>query len=109
MKAALLAPISTRYNTDPQCISLFAQYVEASGRESVLVAEHNVMPSRYSSAYPFDARPAGYGRALASAIGVGADRVGRGGAVLPAVPAGTDIDEPRDLLSACAERLGPMS
>ena len=85
MKFAVVAPIATGVTADPLWMSLFAQHLEACGFESVIVAEHTVMVSRYSSVYPYDAS----GR-----VDVAAD---------------TPIPDPLDLLAFLAgrtERLG---
>ena len=54
MKYAVIANAATRKTTDPQWVAGFARHAEACGFESVVVVEHAVAVSRYSSVYPYD-------------------------------------------------------
>lgn len=54
MKFAVFAPLATGLSADPHWMTLFAQHLEACGFESIVVAEHTVMFSRYDSVYPYD-------------------------------------------------------
>jgi probable F420-dependent oxidoreductase len=55
MKFAVFAPLATGRTADPQWMTLLAQHLEACGFESIVVAEHTVMVTRYASVYPYDA------------------------------------------------------
>lgn len=54
MKFAVFAPLATGLTADPRWMTLFAQHLESCGFESIVVAEHTVMVSRYDSVYPYD-------------------------------------------------------
>lgn len=54
MKYAVFAPVGAGLTADPRWMTLFAQHLEACGFESIVVAEHTVMVSRYDSVYPYD-------------------------------------------------------
>ncbi|MDZ4267215.1 MAG: LLM class F420-dependent oxidoreductase [Mycobacterium sp.] len=54
MKFAVFAPLDAGLTADPRWMTLFAQHLEACGFESIVVAEHTVMVSRYDSVYPYD-------------------------------------------------------
>ncbi|MEU3270270.1 LLM class F420-dependent oxidoreductase [Saccharomonospora sp. NPDC006951] len=53
MKYAVLAPVSAGTTADPAWIGEFAAHAEACGFESVVVVEHTVVMSRYTSVYPY--------------------------------------------------------
>ena len=55
MKYAVFAPVAAGVTADPKWIPLFAQHLEACGFESIIVAEHTVLMTEYSSIYPYDA------------------------------------------------------
>ncbi|KRF21191.1 LLM class F420-dependent oxidoreductase [Nocardioides sp. Soil797] len=55
MKYAVIAPTAAGTTADPDWISAYAQHVEACGFESLVLVEHAVVMSRYSSVYPYDA------------------------------------------------------
>ena len=55
MKYAVIAPVAANTTADPEWMTIFAQHVEACGFESLVVVEHAVVMSRYSSVYPYDA------------------------------------------------------
>ena len=54
MKFAVFAPVGAGLTADPRWMTLFALHLEACGFESIVVAEHTVMVSRYDSVYPYD-------------------------------------------------------
>ncbi|WP_260615502.1 LLM class F420-dependent oxidoreductase [Microbispora sp. KK1-11] len=54
MKYAVQAPVAADTTADPEWIAGFARHAEACGFESVVVVEHTVVMSRYSSVYPYD-------------------------------------------------------
>jgi probable F420-dependent oxidoreductase len=54
MKFAVIAPVAARVTADPQWMSAFARHVEACGFESIVVVEHTVLMTEYSSVYPYD-------------------------------------------------------
>lgn len=54
MKFAVFAPVAAAVTADPAWMAAFARHVEACGFESVVVAEHTVLATRYSSVYPYD-------------------------------------------------------
>ncbi|GGO72845.1 LLM class F420-dependent oxidoreductase [Nonomuraea cavernae] len=54
MKYAVLAPVAANTTADPEWIGGFARHAEACGFESIVVVEHTVVMSRYSSVYPYD-------------------------------------------------------
>jgi len=55
MKFAVIAPVAARVTADPEWMSAFARHVEACGFESIVVVEHTVLMTEYSSVYPYDA------------------------------------------------------
>lgn len=55
MKFAVFAPLANGLTADPQWMTLFARHLEECGFESIVVAEHTVMVTRYASVYPYDA------------------------------------------------------
>ncbi|QIX25606.1 LLM class F420-dependent oxidoreductase [Nocardioides sp. JQ2195] len=55
MKFAVIAPAAAGTTADPAWMSAYAQHVEACGFESLVLVEHAVVVSRYSSVYPYDA------------------------------------------------------
>ncbi|GAY13378.1 LLM class F420-dependent oxidoreductase [Mycobacterium sp. shizuoka-1] len=54
MKVAVVAPIGAGVTADPVWMSEFARHLEALGFESVIMAEHTVLVTQYSSVYPYD-------------------------------------------------------
>ncbi|GIH71342.1 hypothetical protein Mth01_35950 [Sphaerimonospora thailandensis] len=54
MKYAVLAPVAANTTADPEWISGFARHAEGCGFESIVVVEHAVVMSGYSSVYPYD-------------------------------------------------------
>ncbi|MGE2721926.1 LLM class F420-dependent oxidoreductase [Mycolicibacterium celeriflavum] len=55
MKFAVVAPVAAGVTADPGFMAAFAQHLEACGFESLVVVEHTVLMSRYTSVYPYDA------------------------------------------------------
>jgi probable F420-dependent oxidoreductase len=55
MKFAVIAPVAAGVTADPAWMAAFARHVEACGFESIVVVEHTVLMSEYSSIYPYDA------------------------------------------------------
>ena len=55
MKFAVIAPVAAGVTADPAWMAAFARHVEACGFESIVVVEHTVLMSEYSSVYPYDA------------------------------------------------------
>lgn len=55
MKFAVVAPVAAGVTADPGFMSGFAQHLEACGFESLVVVEHTVLMTRYTSVYPYDA------------------------------------------------------
>src|SRR5947207_6020448 len=53
VKFALLPPYRTGAVAEPDWITRFAQHAEACGFESVYTVEHVVVPSGYTSKYPY--------------------------------------------------------
>jgi probable F420-dependent oxidoreductase len=54
MKFAVIAPVAAGVTADPEWMSAFARHVEECGFESIVVVEHSVMMTEYSSVYPYD-------------------------------------------------------
>ncbi|GAA0941446.1 LLM class F420-dependent oxidoreductase [Actinocorallia libanotica] len=54
MKYAVLAPVAAGVTADPAWIGAYAEHAEACGFESIVVVEHAVVASSYSSVYPYD-------------------------------------------------------
>lgn len=54
MKYAVIAPVAANTTADPEWMTTFARHVESCGFESIVVVEHAVVMSRYSSVYPYD-------------------------------------------------------
>lgn len=54
MKYAVIAPAAAGVTADPEWMSAYAQHLEACGFESIVLVEHAVVVSRYSSVYPYD-------------------------------------------------------
>lgn len=50
----MIAPAAAGTTADPEWMTAFAQHVEACGFESLVVVEHTVVVSRYTSVYPYD-------------------------------------------------------
>ncbi|MBO0675947.1 LLM class F420-dependent oxidoreductase [Mycolicibacterium sp. S2-37] len=55
MKFAVVPPVAAGVTADPVWMSAFARHVEACNFESIVVVEHTVLMTRYSSVYPYDA------------------------------------------------------
>ncbi|TGD88158.1 LLM class F420-dependent oxidoreductase [Mycolicibacterium sp. CH28] len=55
MKVAVVAPVAAGVTADPAWIAAFARHLESCGFESIVVVEHTVLMTRYSSVYPYDA------------------------------------------------------
>jgi probable F420-dependent oxidoreductase len=53
MKFAVIAPVAAGVTADPEWMSAFARHVEACGFESIVVVEHTVLMTEYSSVYPY--------------------------------------------------------
>jgi probable F420-dependent oxidoreductase len=54
MKFAVIAPVAAGVTADPTWMAAFAQHVEACGFESIVVVEHTVLMTQYTSVYPYD-------------------------------------------------------
>jgi probable F420-dependent oxidoreductase len=54
MKVAVVAPVAAGVTADPEWMVAFAQHLEVCGFESIVVAEHTVLVTRYDSVYPYD-------------------------------------------------------
>lgn len=54
MKYAVLAPVAAGVTADPSWIGPYAEHADACGFESIVVVEHAVVSSGYSSVYPYD-------------------------------------------------------
>ncbi|MGV0645941.1 LLM class F420-dependent oxidoreductase [Mycolicibacterium sp. XJ879] len=54
MKFAVVAPVAAGVTADPAYMAAFAAHLEACGFESVVVVEHTVLMTQYSSVYPYD-------------------------------------------------------
>lgn len=55
VKVAVVAPIGAGVTADPVWMTAFARHLEDCGFESIVVAEHTVLMTRYDSVYPYDA------------------------------------------------------
>ncbi|MGV7275107.1 LLM class F420-dependent oxidoreductase [Mycobacterium persicum] len=77
---AVVAPVADGVTADPDWMTAFALHLEACNFESIIVAEHTVLVTRYDSVYPYD-------------------RSGRVG-----LAAGCPIPDPLDLLAFLAGR-----
>jgi len=55
VKFAVIAPVAAGVTADPAWMSAFARHVETCGFESIVVVEHTVLMTEYSSVYPYDA------------------------------------------------------
>ncbi|OBF93187.1 LLM class F420-dependent oxidoreductase [Mycobacterium sp. 852002-51152_SCH6134967] len=55
MKYAVVAPVAAGVTADPAFMAAFATHLEACGFESLVVVEHTVLMSEYTSVYPYDA------------------------------------------------------
>jgi probable F420-dependent oxidoreductase len=53
VKFAVIAPVAAGVTAEPAWISAFARHVEACGFESIVVVEHTVLMTEYSSVYPY--------------------------------------------------------
>jgi probable F420-dependent oxidoreductase len=54
LKVAVFVPIGDGVTADPDWMVSFAEHLELSGFESIIVAEHTVMLTQYESVYPYD-------------------------------------------------------
>lgn len=54
MKYAVVAPVAAGVTHDPAWMAAFARHVEACNFESLVVVEHTVLMTQYSSVYPYD-------------------------------------------------------
>lgn len=54
MKYAVVAPVAAGVTADPAFMAAFAAHLEACGFESLVVVEHTVLMSHYTSVYPYD-------------------------------------------------------
>ena len=54
VKFAVIAPVAAGVTADPEWMSAFARHVEGCGFESIVVVEHTVLMTEYSSVYPYD-------------------------------------------------------
>jgi probable F420-dependent oxidoreductase len=54
MKYAVIAPVAAGVTADPEFMAAFAQHLEACGFESIVVVEHSVLMTQYTSVYPYD-------------------------------------------------------
>jgi probable F420-dependent oxidoreductase len=54
MEYAVIAPVAAGTTADPHWITAWARHAETCGFESIVVVEHAVVVSRYSSVYPYD-------------------------------------------------------
>ena len=54
MKFAVIAPVGAGVTADAAWMSAFAGHVEACGFESLVVVEHTVLMTEYTSVYPYD-------------------------------------------------------
>jgi probable F420-dependent oxidoreductase len=55
VKFAVIAPVAAGVTANPAWMSAFARHVETCGFESIVVVEHTVLMTEYSSVYPYDA------------------------------------------------------
>ena len=51
---AVIAPVVAGVTADPVWMTAFARHVEECGFESIVVVEHTVLMTQYSSVYPYD-------------------------------------------------------
>ncbi len=54
MKVSVVAPVTDGVTADPDWMVSFAGHLERCGFESIIVAEHTVLATRYDSVYPYD-------------------------------------------------------
>jgi probable F420-dependent oxidoreductase len=54
MRYAVIAPTAAGTTADPAWISVWTRHVEECGFDEVVLVEHSVVVSRYSSVYPYD-------------------------------------------------------
>ncbi|KUI41926.1 LLM class F420-dependent oxidoreductase [Mycobacterium sp. IS-1590] len=54
MKYAVVAPVAAGVTADPAFMAAFAAHLESRGFESLVVVEHTVLMSQYTSVYPYD-------------------------------------------------------
>jgi hypothetical protein len=108
MRYAVIAPTAAGTTADPAWISAWTRHVERCGFDEVVLVEHSVCdeadragrdPARIGLALGHLVTRIDQGRAERLAA-LGADRIVLAGS------ATVDLEEARDELSACAERLG---
>jgi probable F420-dependent oxidoreductase len=54
VKYAVVAPVAAGVTADPAWMAAFARHVEACGFESIVLVEHTVLMTQYTSVYPYD-------------------------------------------------------
>lgn len=54
MQYAVIAPVAAGTTADPAWMAALARHVQDCGFESLVLVEHTVVSSRYSSTYPYD-------------------------------------------------------
>jgi probable F420-dependent oxidoreductase len=54
VKFAVIAPVAAGVTADPAWMAPFARHVEGCGFESLVVVEHTVLMTEYTSVYPYD-------------------------------------------------------
>jgi probable F420-dependent oxidoreductase len=54
LRFAVIAPVVAGVTADPVWMTGFARHVEECGFESIVVVEHTVLATQYSSVYPYD-------------------------------------------------------
>src|SRR6201987_3362622 len=54
MKFSASAPVADGVTADPDWMVSFASHLERCGFESIVVAEHTVLVTKYDSVYPYD-------------------------------------------------------
>ena len=55
MEFGIIPPVRTGATTDPDWMAAFARHVESAGFESLVLVEHAVVISDYTSTYPYAA------------------------------------------------------
>ena len=56
MEFGIIPPVRTGATADPDWMTSFARHVESSGFESLVLVEHAVVISDYTSTYPYAPR-----------------------------------------------------
>ena len=54
VKFAVMAPVAAGITANPGWMAAFAKHVEVCGFESIVVVEHSVLMTQYTSVYPYD-------------------------------------------------------